>query len=180
MKNKTGIILVAAILIITLFINPVAASKTKTLVITPGQSLGWVKIGSTNIQEILKEFGTRGLWNKKTMQLIYRQQYGIDFLFDKKTATVSSIMVKRSSSGGYAYHTKEGVKVGSPEKKVRKVFGIPSRTEKLTKANLLIYVFKDRFTAYVTDKSKVIMIWFGQKKDYRKFAPTIRAILEKE
>ncbi|MCE1247896.1 MAG: hypothetical protein LWY06_14735 [Firmicutes bacterium] len=161
MKAKQLVIIIAALVISTL-----GKAFAEDWIIYPGSQVGWVTINKTTIKDVVKKFGNLDGRSKDGSTILYRNRFGLDFIYDPKTLKVISVMITKDGSGGIKYRTDTQLFVGAPMASVWKVYNKPAMMNKKAGYDIYTYFDKDRFLTFVGKGGNVVMIWTGMKSVY--------------
>lgn len=180
--NKRQIKTISILFLLLFALSGVVYAQKKPLkkpwIIIPGKSIGWVVIGKTDVRQVLSQFGKGCTINKGRGEVLYRKKFGLDFLYDKKTGKVTSVMITKPGSGGVAYVTRSGLMVGTKTSRLYKVMGRPLVIQKAGKFKLHTYKKEGRFMTFLTYFNQVGIIWMGLEKDYhnniKRFISTLK------
>ncbi len=145
-------------------------AEEKVWWIKPNVGVGPIEIAKTRVDKVLKLLGTEGTWNRKSLTLMYRKKHGLDFIFDRKTAKVTSIMISKYKVNGRVYKTKKGLHIYSPYSAIRAEYGgkPPTLIEIAGQTRFITYFAEDRFTTYVVYENRVVLIWMGIRSEYQR------------
>lgn len=160
--NTKKLILLIAVLVITSF----GAAFAEDWVIYPGAKVGWIIINNTSIKDVVKKFGNLDGRSKDGVTILYRNRFGLDFVYDPKTLRIMSVMITKDSSGGIRYRTDTQLFVGAPMASVWKVYNKPALMNKKAGYDIYTYFDKDRFMTFVGKGGNIVMIWTGMKTVY--------------
>jgi hypothetical protein len=161
MKIKKILILIAA-----LVISAYTSAFAEDWVIYPGAKVGWIIINNTSIKDVVKKFGNLDGRSKDGVTVLYRNRFGLDFVYDPKTLRIAAVMITKDGSGGINYRTDTQLFIGVPMASVWKVYGKPPLMNKKGNYDIYTYFDKDRFLTFIGKSGTLVMIWTGMKTVY--------------
>lgn len=166
MNTNTGKIRIILLSICLLFSAFRIAFAAETWTLEPGKKIGWIVFGSTSIKDVVKQFGDLDGRSKDDVEILYRNKYGLDFVYDKRTLRVLSVMVTKAESGGVKYRTDSSLFVGAPMASAYKVYGKPHVVTTKKPYEIATYFDRDRFLTFVGINGTIAAIWTGMKSVY--------------
>lgn len=127
MRTRTGIAAVVGVVLAGVALVPATAHERDLM--TVGGRVGPIKTGETTVGEMRKHFGDvkkRDVIRVGCSKVIRLRWGGIHTLHYPRTNVIVDVRVQSetvpSSHGTYRFHTRDGLRVGDSERKLRRLY----------------------------------------------------------